>query len=247
MNHELVAKALCGRYVKLADGAGYLESNLTMPDDGALIGAYVRDLGDGHFLLTDDGDVTFRAAVSGAEITRNRAKRYAAIAAAHGLEMAPDGTMRARCDADQLAYILANFVQAAHEIAVLGVKHRPKDTTRFERLVGVALESSYVGRIQRKPFITGISGHQLQFPYGLDMGTARPVLIQPVAGDGDGRIAWKNVYEAGGKFADVRGARSDVRLVAVMEDAKDAAHARRYFADKADVIVYDGGDLALAA
>lgn len=247
MNHEFVAKALCGRYVKLAEGAGYLESNLTMPEDGALIGAYVRDLGNDEFLLTDDGDITFSAAVGGAEITRSRAKRYAEIAAAHGLEMAPDGTMRARCDAGQLAYILANFVQAAHEIAVLGVKHRPKDSTRFERLVGAALDSNYRGRIQRKPVVTGISGHQLQFPYGLDMETVKPVLIQPVAGDGDGRVSWKNVYEAGGKFADVRGARADVRLIAVMEDARDAAHARRYFADKADVVVYEGGDLALAA
>lgn len=247
MNHELIAKALCGRYVQLAEGAGYLESHLAMPEDGALIGAYVRDLGGDQLLLTDDGDITFRMTVAGTEISRSRAKRYATIVAQHGMEMESNGTIRALCAPPQLAYTIANFVQAAYEIATLGVKHRPKDLTRFERVVGEALASAYHDRIQRKPVVTGISGHQLQFPFGLDMTSKKPTLIQPVAADADGRIAWKSVYEAGGKFADVRGARDDIRLVAVMEEAEDAARARRYFADKADVIVYSGGDLAIAA
>lgn len=247
MNHELVSKALCGRYVPLGEEAGYLESHLAMPDDGTLIGAYVRDLGNSQFLLTDDGDVTFWMASAGAEIKGTRAKSYARVANKYGLVMEKDGVLRANCRSGQLAYTVANFVQAVHEIAVLGVKHRPKDTTRFERVVGSALEQGYNRRLQRKPVVTGISGHQLQFPFGLDMGTAQPVLVQPVAADSEGRVAWKNVYEAGGKFADVRGARQDIRLVAVVEEADGMDRARRYFADKSDVIVYSGGDLRIAA
>lgn len=247
MNHDLVAKALCGHYTRLADGVGYLQSHLAMPEDGTLIGAYVRDLGNGQILLTDDGDITFHAAAAGAEISKARAKRYAAIAIQHGLEMEQSGVLRVLCAASQLPYAMANFVQAAHDIAAVAVKHRPKDITRFERLVGAALEGVYSGRLHRKPIVTGISGHQLQFPFGIDMNSKQATLIQPVAADGEGRIAWKNVYEAGGKFADIRGARQDIRLVAVMEDAKDLTRARRYFADKADVVVYSGGELSLAA
>jgi hypothetical protein len=55
------------------------------------------------------------------------------------------------------------------------------------------------------------------------------------------------VYEAGGKFNDIRPARPDLRLIAVLEAAKGTGKAGRHFTDTADVVVYQGGPLALAA
>ena len=48
MNHTAIASALCGRYVKLAEGSGYLESNWAFPVDGTLIGAYIVAVDDGR-------------------------------------------------------------------------------------------------------------------------------------------------------------------------------------------------------
>lgn len=242
MNHDLVAKALCGRYVRLSDTSGYLESNHITLDDGTLIGAYVVDAGNGHFLITDDGDTTFRATVAGADITGSRLKRYKDLAESHGVALVDGGRLSARCESpERLPFVLASFIDAAGEIAALSVKHRPKDQERFEALVGKGLAAAYRTGVSRRPTYTGLSGHQIVFPFALKLPDQLETIIQPVASK-DGKLLWGNVYEAGGKFKDVRGARDDLRLVAVLEQSEGTDRARRYFADTADVVVYRGGE-----
>lgn len=248
MNHEAIANAMCGRYVKLAEETGYLESNLLFPEDGQVIGAYVTRAGADCFRVSDDGDVLFRLAVSGAEITAARAKKYREIAARFGITLDQTGELSAQADADALPLVVAQYLQAASAIATLGAEHRPKDMERFERLIGTVLDRQFGSRVSRRISIVGISGHQLQFPYAIDLTTShkRPAVIQTIGAD-DERLKWRSVYEAGGKFSDVGIARPDLRLVAILERAGDVDRARRFFADKADVIVYEGGDLPLAA
>ena len=246
MNHDAIATALCGRYTKLAEGAGYLESNWAFPHDGTLIGAYIVATDDGHFRVTDDGDVVFNAAVAGAEVTRPRAARYRALAEGYGLMLDDDGIINTTCSLDELPYALARYMRAAGAIAHASLKHRPRDDERFERVIGTLLEAKFGKRVMRRPEVTGISGHQLRFPFALDFDGNNPALIQTISADDD-KTQWKSVYEAGGKFSDIRSARPDLRLIAILESAKDTEKAGRYFADVADVVVYDGGPLLLAA
>lgn len=246
MNHDAIATALCGRYVKLAEGSGYLESNWAFPYDGTLIGAYIVAADDGRVRVTDDGDVVFNAAVTGADVTRNRAIRYRALAEGFGLTLGDDGVMSTTCSVDELPYAVARYLQAAGAIAQASLKHRPKDDERFERVIGTLLEAKFGKRVTRRPEVMGISGHQLQFPFGLDVDGDTPTLIQTISADDD-KTKWKSVYEAGGKFSDIRSARSNVRLIAILESAKDTEKAGRYFANAADVVVYAGGPLLLAA
>lgn len=246
MNHDAIATALCGRYTKLAEGAGYLESNWAFPSDGTLIGAYIVAAEDGRVRITDDGDIVFNAAVAGADITHDRAKRYHDLAAKFGLTLGSDGVMHTTCSMDELPYAVARYMQAAGAIAQASLKHRPKDDERFERAIGILLEAKFGKRVTRRPEVTGISGHQLQFPFGLDLNNDAKTLIQTISADDD-KTNWKSVYEAGGKFSDIKSARSDFRLVAILESANDTEKAGRYFADAADVVVYDGGPLLLAA
>lgn len=246
MNHDAIATALCGRYTKLAEGAGYLESNWAFPDDGTLIGAYIVAAEDGRVRVTDDGDVVFNAAVAGAEVTRNRATRYRKLAEGFGLSLGDDGVMSTTCGVDELPYTVARYMQAASAIAQASLKHRPRDDGRFERVIGTLLEAKFGKRVTRRPEVTGISGHQLQFPFAIDFETNSSALIQTISADDD-KTQWKSVYEAGGKFSDIRSARPDLRLIAILEAAKDTEKAGRYFADTADVVVYEGGPLQLAA
>ncbi|WP_119717117.1 DUF1828 domain-containing protein [Cognatilysobacter tabacisoli] len=246
MNHDAIATALCGRYVKLAEGSGYLESNWTFPGDGTLIGAYIVAADAGRIRVTDDGDIVFNAAVAGARLTRDRASRYRALAEDFGLTLGDDGVISATCSPDELPFAVARYVQAASAIAHASLKHRPRDNERFERIIGTLLEAQFGKRIVRRPEVVGISGHQLRFPFGLDLDGQSPALIQTISAD-DNQTSWKSVYEAGGKFGDIRPARPGLRLIAVLESAKDTEKAGRYFADAADVVVYDGGALALAA
>lgn len=246
MNHDAIATALCGRYTKLAEGAGYLESNWAFPSDGTLIGAYIVAAEDGRVRVTDDGDIVFNAAVAGADITHGRAKHYRDLAEGFGLTLGNDGIMHTTCNMDELPYAVARYMQAAGAIARASLKHRPKDDERFERIIGTLLEAKFGKRVTRRPEVMGISGHQLQFPFGLDMNDDAPALIQTISADDD-KTNWKLVYEAGGKFSDIKSARADFRLVAILESANDAEKAGRYFANAADVVVYDGGPLLLAA
>ncbi len=246
MNHDAIATALCGRYVKLADSSGYLESNWTFPGDGTLIGAYIVAADGGRVRITDDGDTVFNAVVAGADVTRSRASRYRELAEGFGLVLGEDGVISATCSLDELPYTVARYMQGASAIAQASLKHRPKDNERFERIIGGLLEAQFGARVTCRPEVTGISGHQLRFPFGLDFSSSTPSLIQTISADDD-KTSWKSVYEAGGKFSDIRPIRSDLRLIAVLESAQDTEKASRYFADAADVVVYESGPLALAA
>lgn len=246
MNHDAIATALCGRYVKLAEGSGYLESNWTFPCDGTLIGAYIVAADGGRVRITDDGDIVFNAAVAGANVTHSRAARYRALAEGFGLTLGDDGVISATCSFDELPYAVARYMQAANAIAQASLRHRPKDNERFERIIGTLLQAQFGKRVTRRPEVVGISGHQLRFPFGLDLDGRNSALIQTISADDD-QTSWKSVYEAGGKFSDIRPARPNLRLIAILESAKDTEKAGRYFADAADVVVYDGGPLALAA
>lgn len=246
MNHDAIATALCGRYVKLAENSGYLESNWAFPADGTLLGVYVVSAGDGSVRVTDDGDIVFNAAVSGAEVTRSRFAKYQELARDYGFVLADDGVISATCRLEELPFTVARYMQAANVIARASLNHRPKDDERFERLIGSLLEKRFDGRLTRRPELVGISGHQLRFPFAIDMASNRPVLIQTIAANDD-RTNWKAVYEAGGKFGDIRPVRDQARLVAVLESSEDSEKAGRYFAGMADVVVYEGGELKLAA
>lgn len=246
IHHDTIASALCGRYVKLADDSGYLESNWSFPVDGTLIGAYIVKSDGDRLRVTDDGDIVFNAAVAGAEVTRSRAVRYRMLAESFGLTLGDDGVISTTCTVDELPSTLARYMQAASAIAQTSLRHRPKDEERFERIIGSLLDTQFGKRVTRRPEIVGISGHQLRFPFGLDLDGVNPTLIQTIAAE-DERTNWKSVYEAGGKFSDIRPVRPEFRLVAILESANDTDKAGRYFADAADVLVYQGGPLPLAA
>lgn len=246
MNHEAIASSLCGRYVKLADDTGYLESNWAFPGDGTLIGAYVTESEGGRVRVTDDGDTVFNATVAGANVTPARVARYRSLVEEFGLTLGDDGTISTSCSIDDLHFAIARYMQAANAVARASLKHRPKDDERFERIVGTLLNAKFGDRVTQRPELTGISGHQLRFHFGIDLPNTNASLIQAIPAQ-DSHTAWSTVYEAGGKFADIRPARPDLRLIAILESTEDTEKANRYFADIAEVVVYKGGPLALAA
>ncbi|MCL6710487.1 DUF1828 domain-containing protein [Pseudomonas sp. R2.Fl] len=244
MNHDAIAHALCGKYTRISDRVGYIESPMAFPSDGTLIGAYVTTAGDGKIRITDDGDVAFHMAVAGAEITSARMAAYREIAAHYGLAIDDDGILNTVCPEESATAVLARYVQAVSAIATKGLRHRPKEDERFERLVTEILVRRYGARVSRRPEVVGLSGHIVRFPLAIDYTSERPSYIQTIAADNN-VIQWKSVYEAGGKFKDVRGARADVPLIAVMEASRDSDKAANFLADSASVLVYTGGDIDL--
>ncbi|UWX03601.1 DUF1828 domain-containing protein [Pseudoxanthomonas sp. NC8] len=243
MNHDAIKHALCGRYVPLTESSGYLESNWALPNDGTLIGAYVIAAGDDRVHLTDDGDVMFNAAAAGSDITPARAASYRKVAESFGVSLSENGAIGTTCLVQELPQTIARYVQAACAIANTSLKHRPQEEDeRFERIVGALLSRQFGNRVTRRPELIGISGHQLRFPFAIDFNRERPVLIQTIGAE-DGRLNWKVIHEAGGKIIDLKPLDRPYRFVAVLEAANDSEQASRYFADTADVVIYDGSPI----
>jgi hypothetical protein len=245
MNHEAISTALCGHYTRLSEVSGYLESIYATRGDGALLGAYIIERGLGGLIVTDDGDTLFNAAAIGAEINWNRARAYRKAAESNGVILSEKGELRVETSIEQLTPALSSYFRAALAVSDLAYKHRPSDAERFIRTIGEDL-ARFGGRVTPRPVITGLSGHQLRFHFGLDIAQDDAVMIQAVAAS-NGSLKWGDVYETGGKFKDAKAARSHLRLVAVLEDAEDVDKASSFLSDMADVLVYRGAPLPLAA
>jgi hypothetical protein len=72
--------------------------------------------------------------------------------------------------------------------------------------------------LQRDVTVQGVSGHQLEFPFVIDLPDSGRHFIQPVA-SGDEHIDWSNVYKAGGKMLNLKSAGADEhQRIVVIED-----------------------------
>jgi len=245
MNHDAISTALCGRYTKLSPTSGYLESIFPARGDGGLVGAYIIDAGRGSLLVTDDGDTLFDAVANCSVVTPGRTRSYKRLAETNGVKLTDEGALLVKAEEASLPAALSMYFRTVLAISDLAFKHRPSDTDRFIRTVGADL-AHFGKRLVSRPMMTGLSGHQLAFHFGIDIAREDAVMIQTIAAI-DGGLKWGDVYETGGKFKDAKAARSHLRLVAVLEDARDADKASSFLADVADVHIYRGRPLALAA
>lgn len=245
MNHDVISSALCGRYTRLSESSGYLESIFPARNDGSLIGAYIVKRPGGVLLITDDGDTLFSAAASMAKITPSRLKSYRKIAKFHGADLSGDGHILLETEQEYLPAAMSNYFRATLAISDMASTHRPSSSERFLSTIGADL-ARFGGRLKPRPKITGLSGHQLSFHFGIDVDRDTPIMIQALAAS-DGTLKWDDVYEAGGKFKDAKAARRDLRLVAVLENAEDVGAGSAFLSDLADVYVYRGEPLPIAA
>lgn len=248
MNMNILANAINGRYVPLSERHGFIESCLSIPRDGTLIGAYLFDCGEKRVRLTDDGDTLFNIAAAGAAITKASARRYRAIAGECGADLSEDGELVASFTEEFAHVAIPRYFEAAHRIAAASLGHRSKAGARFTRLIDDALTRTMPKRLTRRFTVVGASGHQLMFPFALDANSANPILLQTVAAD-DGEVDWASVYQADGKFRDVMNTGARIRRIAVMEPADDRqiAQARVALGDSADVILFRSPDALTAA
>lgn len=245
MNHEAIASSLCGRYTQLSDNSGYLESIFSARGDGSLLGAYIVAGGGDNVIVTDDGDTLFNALANGTDVTYSRTKSYRNAVELNGARLTDDGEISLETSIPQLSLALARYFRAAMAVSDLAYKHRPSDSERFMRTVGEEL-SHYGKRLVLRPTMIGLSGHQLAFHFGIDAARENAIMIHTIAAS-DGSLKWGDVYEAGGKFKDAKSARSQLRLVAVLENGKDVDKASSFLSDIADVHIYRGEPLAIAA
>ncbi|WOB51016.1 DUF1828 domain-containing protein [Xanthomonas hydrangeae] len=240
MSYQTIAASIGGSYTRLSDVSGYINSPLVMPEDGTMIGAYLIDAPGNQVRITDDANVLYRASLHGVSASPSRSKQIQAVAESLGLALSEDGELHVTCAMADASFYLVRFLEAADRIAYLSLGFRPKGTSRFEHQVADALQEAFPHGVVRHATVTGASGHALRFPFMLEGYGEQPTVIQSVAAK-DGKIDWGGVYQAVGKFIDLKNNPiSHLRRVTVLEGMRDQSveQAKAALADASSVIVF---------
>ncbi|BGE54523.1 hypothetical protein CRPA23_36120 [Pseudomonas aeruginosa] len=239
MNCAELGSALAMTCVPMRDDLFYMESAITVPYDGNLIGAYVQDIGRGRVRISDNADTLFHAMTVGVAPSASRGKRLATIATDHHVHLSEAGELFVACDSGEAPYYLARFIEAAMAISYACTQWQPAGETKFERVVGQALRAQFKKGVKRSFEIQGASGHQLKFPFALVRDSASPQVIQPISASGDGPY-WPSVYHALGKMIDLKNAVPAAGRIVVLEptDELEMSKAATALAECASVVVY---------
>lgn len=241
MNCTLIGTQLGFNCKPVAEGLFYLESPLTLPFDGNLIGAYIQEMGNGQVRISDNADTLFAAITHGVKPNAEKGRKLAELVAASGLELSDNGEIFKACPESQLGFYLARFMEAAEHVGFACNKMRPTPVSRFDQVVGGALKSAYAKKLKTDFKITGASGHQLTLPFAIEAENGQPTLIQTIAAK-DGKVDWSLVYRAVGKMLDIKNAHINSKRRVILEPGDDDENRRAAtaLADAATVVIYTG-------
>lgn len=241
MNCHEISTQLGFRCQPISDGLLYVESPLSLSFDGLLIGAYVQEIGRGLVRITDNADIMFSAATHGLKPHAKRADRIAAMASAAGLAFSDAGELHAVCPKEQAGFYLARFIETASRVADMCDEALTPKESRFERLIGGQLEAAFGKRLKRRVTLIGASGHQLEFPFVLDVGSSKQTIIQTISVSRQGNPNWPSVYGSVGKMGDLKNAGDNSKRVVVLQrgDEQATTQASIALAEHASVMLYE--------
>lgn len=255
MNCELLQKQWGYTCQTVADGVLYAESPFLLAGDGAHLGAYIQDIGSNRVRLSDNADTVFNAMTYGVQFRKSTIQSLRAIAESRGLSLGENGELHAVCDKSKTGELFARFLEAAFMFGEVLEAKRPEPASGFERTITKVLSAKYGLRLTRGATAVGASGHAVQFPLGLDVGKREQQFIQPIGSRSDGTVNWRSVYQATGKFLDIKNNEIPGSRLVVIESANsiESIHqAEVILQNAARVIEYSGPDhllreIALAA
>lgn len=226
----------------------FVESPISLAFDGRLIGAYVQSIGNGNIRISDNADTIFTALTHDISITANKAKKLSEIASSCGISLGENGELFASCKEDQVGFFLARLVEAAERIGFLCDGYRPSALSQFEKVIAKDLKYAFEKRIKRNHRLIGASGHQLEFPFVIDVDEFSPICIQTIALR-DGKANWSSIYQTVGKMTDIKNATETIRRKVILEAGDEQANrqAAVALAENASVIIYTGRDALITA
>lgn len=185
--------------------------------DGEHLGVFLEPSGQGQWLVTDHADALMHASALGANITKARLDRVRNRLG--GVQLSEGGALSLVTGQDGLPNAVTAVLNAAIVISLAERDWLPKtQEERFNSLLGKELETVAGTRLRRKVAVTGVSGHQIEFPFVVDDPESGAQYIQTVA-HGDERLDWGDVYKAGGKMLDLKSAGADdSQRIVIVED-----------------------------
>ncbi len=202
------------------NGALRLWSPFTF-DDGEHLALFLEPSDNGQWLVTDHADTLMHASAHGAKLTPAHLDKIRAQFA--DVEISKGGVLMAVTGQDNLVRTVTEVLNTAIAISHAEKSWKPKTREqKFIATVGRELEAVVGKKLQRNAAVSGVSGHQIEFPFAIDDVATGCQFIQPVA-YGDERVDWGNVYKASGKMFDLKsaGAEESQRIVIVEDNPDD--------------------------
>lgn len=246
MNCEQLKQAFGLRCTHISDDVSYLETGLSLPHYGTMVGGYVQDIGRGRIRISDNADTLFEAMTLGVKPSHKRAKTIDKLASQFGVQISDAGEICVYCDEADAAYFFSRYIEAAYTIGSATLEWHPEVATEFERHIASILCGRLKKRVKRGFQVHGASGHQLRFHFAIDPGEPGMSLVQTISTQENGPN-WTSVYSTSGKMIDVKNASPDIRRIVVLEPSAsiELQRARTVLAETAKVVVFEGPDQLL--
>ncbi|MBH3360476.1 DUF1828 domain-containing protein [Pseudomonas guariconensis] len=244
MNCADISRQLGFQCRHISDGLTYIQSPLTLAFDGAAIGAFVQDIGRGLVRITDNSDILFTAMTHGIAPDQRRSRKFGELAKLSGMSLSENGELHTVCHRDEAGFQIARFIEAASRIGDacgdMLVIHVPK----FQRKVGSILARRYKESLRRDFVLSGASGHQLTFPFVINIGSPNQMVIQTIAAGPTGKPNWASIYGAVGKMGDLKNSHDRTKRTIILERGEEQStqQAMVALAESASIVVYDGNN-----
>jgi|GEM_PF-736485 hypothetical protein len=235
----------------VTEGLTFLQSPLTLAFDGSGLGAYVQELGNERYRISDNANTLFAAQTHGISTSAKRGDHLQRIAQSCQVNLSNDGELFSVCKAEELPYFLARFLDATARIGQACNEWLPKPATsltRFDRQIGSVLKSHFQQDLHNYYAVPGASGHNLNFPFALQTGDQLR-LIQTVP-TSKGLPNWEKVYHAVGKLSDVRNANPELECLTIIEGSIDLQETQKAviaLSDCSHVIAFENPEQLLRA
>jgi len=227
----------------VSDGLIYAESPFLMVGDGSHLGAYIQNIGRDKVRLSDNSDTLFNAMTYGVQLRDSTLSSLQSIAESRGLSVSEQGELFAVCDESRAGEYFARFLEASFMFGEVLHSKRPEVKSNFESHITKILLEKYGPRITKDRAVTGASGHEIKFPLCLDAGKSSQQFIQTISAKADGSVNWKSVYQATGKFLDLKNNDVPGGRVVVLEptsERQSTAQAELLLQNSARVIEFIG-------
>lgn len=248
MNCIQINEALGYQCTPVKEGVFFLNSAFSYGYDPESIGAYVVTNGQGSITITDDGNQLFTAQTHGINITARRVKKLNELLSPYHLSIKETGEITGSCLENEIGGFLTRYFEASIRLSEAVSEMFPDAPKSFEDRVGDILTKKVDERRITKNFTThGSSGHQLVFPFAVDIDTDHMKVIQTISTRGlDPR--WPTVMQTLGKLVEFKEVYEDTQALVVFEPGASVERTKQVKAalvKYASIIELDNDDRLL--
>lgn len=229
---------------QIKNDLSYLQTTMTDPFGGNLIGFYAQDLNHDRIRLSDNADTLFSAMCAGIKPTTKRGQSLAIAAEKKGVNLSDHGELHLTFHSKDIGFYVARFIEAMLYIGTyceswLPTERQDKDSL-FEKNVREELRAAFPGQVKTDYEITGASGNQLKFNFAIAPETPQGRIIQVIPIHGN-KHYWPTIYSIVGKMMDVKNIRPNLNRYVIIENSKtvETARAGTIISECANVIQYN--------